>query len=131
MLQSVKKENLMNLNIYLPLSFFLILLSFPNYQTFPFLVFSGLFLDFIVYDFFFLNTIVLLILFIFSYSFKKRNTLYFKMFLCFINTVLYYLFWMLYQEMNLIFPLFFNIIWNLIFVIFVYHKEPIHINNKL
>lgn len=121
----------MNLNLYLPLSFFLIFLAFPNDQTFPFIMFSGLFLDFIVYDFFFLNTIILFVLFVFSYSLKKRDTLLFKMFLCFLNTVFYYIFWMLYQDINLIFPLFFNIVWNLIFVIVVYHKEPIHLNNKL
>lgn len=125
MSQFGKKEGRMNLNLYFPVSFFLTLLAFPKYKTLPFLIFSGLFLDFIVYDLFFLNTIVLLVLFLFSYSFKKRDSLFFKMFLCFLNTVFYYIFWMLYTETNLIFPLFFNIVWNLVFVIVLYHKEPI------
>ena len=116
---------MINLSIFFPTTFFLTFTILKNHHRLPFLLFAGLFLDKIIYNLPFLNTILLLLLLGLSHCFKKKNNLNDSILQTTIYTGLYYLFWTLYLQKNLISFFFFALVWNVLFTIIFYEKDSI------
>ena len=119
------KLSMINLSIFFPTTFFLTFTILKNHHRLPFLLFTGLFLDKIIYNLPFLNTILLLLFLGLSHCFKKKNNLNDSILQTTIYTGLYYLFWTLYLQKNLISFFFFALVWNVLFTIIFYEKDSI------
>lgn len=116
---------MINWNVFLPTTFFLTFMILKKEHRLPFLLFAGLFLDKIVYDLPFLNTGLLFFFFCLSVVFSKRDHLNYSIFQTAVFTLLYYLFWMVVLQKNLVMPFFFALVWNVSFTILFYQKEKI------
>lgn len=116
---------MINWNVFLPTTFFLTFIVLKKEHRFPFLLFTGLFLDKIVYDLPFLNTGLLFLFFCLSFVFSRRDHLNYSILQTAVFTLLYYLFWMVVLQMNLVVPFFFDLVWNVSFTIIFYEKRKI------
>ena len=116
---------MINWNIFMPTTFFLTFMLLKKEHRFPFLIFTGLFLDKIVYDFPFWNTGLLFGFFCLSLVFRRRDHLNYSILQTTIFTLLYYVFWMFFLQKNLLVLFFFALVWNVLFTILFYQKEKI------
>lgn len=110
------------MNEFLPTFFYLVLLTFINSFTLPFILFIGLFMGMIVYPFNFLHLLLLIILFILNVYWQHKKTLKWYLLKNLINTLSYILTLMIiYQNFNYN-VLISNLIWNSLFTILIFKQ---------
>lgn len=118
------------MNELFPLYFFLAFFTFSKDNTFPYLLFCGLFLDFFIYSFPFLHTIFIVLFFFMNSCFKKPKNLWNASIRTILNTSVYLgLFMLIYQKK--VWILFFsNNIYNLFFTWFFFERGKMNFHSK-
>ncbi len=117
-------------NLFFPVTFFLVFLTYSNFYVFFFLLFVGLFLDIICYPFLFFHTFFLLFFFLFNSYLKKVYHRKEAIFRTFLYTLFYFL-CIFFLTRNFSFLFFFSqLSWNICFTFFIFPLKRISILSK-
>ena len=118
------------MNEFLPLYFFLILLSFIKENTAPYFFFTCLFLDVIVYKLPFIHTILGLVFVILNASLPSKNTRRRTLIRNSLNTFFFlFILSILYRKFSFILMIT-NIFYNLLFTFLLYKRPRLRLQEK-
>ena len=118
------------MNEFLPIYFYLTLLSFSNYNTLPFLLFAALFISAIVYPFNFIHLLLIIILFILNVSWHHKYNLKYFFLKNFLNTFLYLFILMLINQNINYYLIVSSLIWNSLFTIIIFKQGKLNFSKK-
>lgn len=123
-------ERVYPMNSFLPLYFYVSFFTFSKERILPFLLFSSLYLDCIVYPFSIIHTLLTVVLYILNVSWHIPHRLKLYLGRTILNTLLYVgSLELIYQNFSISFLLI-SILWNLLITFIFFKKRSLNFSKR-